>query len=215
MQLYGIRGENSWNKNRIPVTGDYGCWKKKSTRKQTFFVCLFVCFGFLDALWILCTSEFWKIPRRMYFSYGHTKCKLDLLVGSATAHKSNWGRRHLVGPYPQNTCSKEVAQNHEKWSSSSLSHQRGRTCLFRSDAAMKPGRDWLKISDKFRWLLHVSDREIHAKQLLAISRNFKKAASHPMNSSLLKPTNFEREYGISESIGNSSKQGSSYPIILI
>lgn len=142
MQLYGIRGENSWNKNRIPVTGDYGCWKKKSTRKQTFFVCLFVCFGFLDALWILCTSEFWKIPRRMYFSYGHTKCKLDLLVGSATAHKSNWGRRHLVGPYPQNTCSKEVAQNHEKCSSFSLSHQRGRTCLFRSERGYET-RSWL------------------------------------------------------------------------
>lgn len=31
------------------------------------------------------------------------------------------------------------------------------------------GRHWLKILEGFQRLLHVSDREIHTKQLLAIS----------------------------------------------
>lgn len=78
------QGWELWNKNRIPVMGDYGCWKRNPPKKNIYF--FFVCFGFLDALWILCTSEFLKDFKEDVFSDGHTKCKLDLLVGSATAH---------------------------------------------------------------------------------------------------------------------------------
>ena len=51
-------------------------------------------------------------------SYGHTRCNLDLLLGSTTSHPQGQGRRHLVGrgatwslhgtPYPCQHAQKDI-----------------------------------------------------------------------------------------------------------
>lgn len=184
MQLFGIRGENYETKIGfqlwVPMVVE-----KRNPPKKTHIFCL-VCFGFLDAWWILCTSEFLKDSKEDVFSYGHTKCNRDLLVGSATAHpQEQLGKEAFGGSLSLHTNARKrwlkiMGNGHHL-----PKHQRGRTCLFRSKTAMKTGRDWLKISEGFPWLLYVSNREIHAKQLLAISWIYKKTTSHPMNSSLL------------------------------
>lgn len=102
------QGWELWNKNRIPVMGDYGCWKT-NPQKTYIFVCLFRFFKRLVNFvhqWIL------KDSKEDVFSDGHTKCKLDLLVGSATTHKSKLGKEAFGGSLSLHTCSKRVAQNH-------------------------------------------------------------------------------------------------------
>ena len=129
-------------------------------------------------------------------SYGHTKCNLDLLLGSTTNHPRGQGRRHLVGIWGHMvitwhslslpTCPKRHMTwlkiiNSQRWPLHLPKHQRGRTCLFRSSSGIFKQVVFL-VEGFFWWefqrLLLVFDPKIHTTQLLPISFHENPHGSH-------------------------------------